>query len=140
MDKSTIVGSAVGILTLYLSEGGKELTKIAAKDTWEWVKGKLTSKGEVKKLSSLELNPDSKDAQKAIKESLLKIVDTDKNALRELSTLVSDYQNDNINIIGSTNTLVKNTFNIKNNFFSARRSIGRNEGDYGRNISIIMIN
>ena len=36
--------------------------------------------------------------------------------------------------------IVKNTFNIKNNFFSARRSIGRNEGDYGRNISIIMIN
>ena len=34
----------------------------------------------------------------------------------------------------------KDTFNIKNNFFSARRSIGRNESDYGRNISIIMIN
>ena len=34
----------------------------------------------------------------------------------------------------------KDTFNIKNNFFSARRSINRNENDYGRNISIIMIN
>ena len=34
----------------------------------------------------------------------------------------------------------KDTFNIKNNFFSARRSIGRNESDYGRNISVIMIN
>tara|TARA_B110000037_G_scaffold191100_1_gene224428 strand:- start:242 stop:1000 length:759 start_codon:yes stop_codon:yes gene_type:complete len=34
----------------------------------------------------------------------------------------------------------KDTFNVKNNFFSARRSIGRNENDYGRNISIIMIN
>ena len=34
----------------------------------------------------------------------------------------------------------KDTFNTKNNFFSARRSISRNEGDYGRNISIIMIN
>ena len=34
----------------------------------------------------------------------------------------------------------KDTFDIKNNFFSARRSIGRNENDYGRNISIIMIN
>jgi polyphenol oxidase len=33
----------------------------------------------------------------------------------------------------------KDTFNIKNNFFSARRSISRNENDYGRNISIIMI-
>ena len=34
----------------------------------------------------------------------------------------------------------KDTFNTKNNFFSARRSINRNENDYGRNISIIMIN
>ena len=34
----------------------------------------------------------------------------------------------------------KDTFSAKNNFFSARRSINRNENDYGRNISIIMIN
>ena len=34
----------------------------------------------------------------------------------------------------------KDTFNAKNNFFSARRSISLNETDYGRNISIIMIN
>ena len=34
----------------------------------------------------------------------------------------------------------KDTFNAKNNFFSARRSISHNETDYGRNISIIMIN
>jgi len=34
----------------------------------------------------------------------------------------------------------KDTFNIKNNFFSARRSKSCNESDYGRNISVIMIN
>ena len=34
----------------------------------------------------------------------------------------------------------KDTFNVKNNFFSARRSISQNESNYGRNISIIMIN
>ena len=34
----------------------------------------------------------------------------------------------------------KDTFNIKNNFFSARRSKNNNENDYGRNISVIMIN
>ena len=33
----------------------------------------------------------------------------------------------------------KDTFNKKNNLFSSRRSIGDNENDYGRNISIIMI-
>ena len=34
----------------------------------------------------------------------------------------------------------RDTFNVKNKFFSARRSISLNENDYGRNISIIMIN
>ena len=34
----------------------------------------------------------------------------------------------------------KDTFEPKNNFFSARRSIRNKENDYGRNISIIMIN
>ena len=33
----------------------------------------------------------------------------------------------------------KDTYDKKNNFFSARRSAHNNEGDYGRNISIIMI-
>ena len=34
----------------------------------------------------------------------------------------------------------KDTFNPKNNFFIVRRSISRNENDFGRNISVIMIN
>ena len=33
----------------------------------------------------------------------------------------------------------KDTFDKKNNFFSARRSIKKNEPDYGRNISVIML-
>ncbi len=33
----------------------------------------------------------------------------------------------------------KDTFDKKNNFFSARRSIKRKEPDYGRNISVIML-
>ena len=33
----------------------------------------------------------------------------------------------------------KDTFNPKNNFFSARRSLRKKNNDYGRNISIIMI-
>jgi len=32
------------------------------------------------------------------------------------------------------------TFNKKNNFFSARRSLKLGHNDYGRNISVIMIN
>ena len=33
----------------------------------------------------------------------------------------------------------KDTYNPKNNFFSARRSIKKKFADYGRNISVIMI-
>ena len=33
----------------------------------------------------------------------------------------------------------KDTYNPKNNFFSARRAIHNNQNDYGRNISLIMI-
>ena len=32
------------------------------------------------------------------------------------------------------------TFSAKNNFFSARRALASGHDDYGRNISIIMIN
>ena len=42
--------------------------------------------------------------------------------------------------IKNIEVIKKDTFNIKNNFFSARRSNSYNENDYGRNISIIMIN
>ena len=34
----------------------------------------------------------------------------------------------------------KDTFNMKNNFFSSRRALMKKDKDYGRNISIIMIN
>ena len=42
--------------------------------------------------------------------------------------------------IKNINLLNIDTFNEKNNFFSARRSLRLNHNDYGRNISIIMIN
>ena len=42
--------------------------------------------------------------------------------------------------IKNINLLNIDTFNEKNNFFSARRSLRLNHNDYGRNISIIVIN
>ncbi len=44
------------------------------------------------------------------------------------------------NKITNIDTINIDTFDQKNNFFSARRSLKLNHGDYGRNISIIMIN
>ena len=44
------------------------------------------------------------------------------------------------NKIEKIDTINIDTFVKKNNFFSARRSLGLNHDDYGRNISIIMIN
>ena len=45
-----------------------------------------------------------------------------------------------LNQIKNIDPLNIDTFNKKNNFFSARRSLRDNHNDYGRNISIIMIN
>ena len=42
--------------------------------------------------------------------------------------------------IKNLETINKDTFDTKNNFFSARRALKNKENDYGRNISIIMIN
>ena len=44
------------------------------------------------------------------------------------------------NKIKKIETLNIDTFNINNNFFSARRALKLNHADYGRNISIIMLN
>jgi len=44
------------------------------------------------------------------------------------------------NKISSIDHININTFDVKNNFFSARRSLRLKHDDYGRNISIIMIN
>ena len=44
------------------------------------------------------------------------------------------------NKISSIDHINIDTFNEKNNFFSARRSLRLKHDDYGRNISIIMIN
>ncbi len=45
-----------------------------------------------------------------------------------------------LNKILNIDTINIDTFDKKNNFFSARRSLRLNHDDYGRNISIIMIN
>jgi len=44
------------------------------------------------------------------------------------------------NKIKDIDVINKDTFNVKNNFFSARRALSLSQNDYGRNISIIMIN
>ena len=45
-----------------------------------------------------------------------------------------------LNMISNIDMKIVDTFIKKNNFFSARRALRSNEDDYGRNISIIMIN
>ena len=45
-----------------------------------------------------------------------------------------------INKVKNIETLKIDTFNIKNKFFSARRALRLKHNDYGRNISIIMLN
>jgi len=55
---------------------------------------------------------------------------------------LANYVKSQLKLIKITNIDMKNidTFSKKNNFFSARRSLRLKHDDYGRNISIIMIN
>ena len=55
---------------------------------------------------------------------------------------LNGYIYNQLKIMGIKNLEIikKDTFNPKNNFFSARKSIQNKNNDYGRNISIIMIN
>ena len=45
-----------------------------------------------------------------------------------------------LNKISNIDHVNIDTFDVKNNFFSARRSLSLKDDDYGRNISIIVIN
>ena len=55
---------------------------------------------------------------------------------------LANYVKSQLKLNKITNIDMKNidTFDEKNNFFSARRALRSNQDDYGRNISIIMIN
>ena len=57
----------------------------------------------------------------------------------ELDVEKTAYSNSNFSIEKVLDIIDKDTYNQKNNFFSARRSIHKKQDDYGRNISLIMI-
>ena len=64
------------------------------------------------------------------------------NSNKNLSIKISKYIQYQLNSFGISkiDVIRKDTFDKKNNFFSARRSLKLKHDDYGRNISIIMIN
>ena len=90
-------------------------------------------------LKSYEVKQDfvKKFIKKDIKNKIFFKTAKDKNYFNLREYIVCQLKNLDINKIEVIN---KDTYNIKNNFFSARRSKDRDEDDYGRNISIIMIN
>ena len=88
----------------------------------------------------------SYEVQKNFKDKFLKKDKHSKNffKLRKNKTYFSlnKYIYSQLKKLGVENLEIinKDTFDPKNNFFSARKSIHNKENDYGRNISIIMIN
>ena len=88
----------------------------------------------------------SYEVQKNFKDKFLKKDKHSKNffKLRKNKTYFSlnNYIYSQLKKLGVENLEIinKDTFDPKNNFFSARKSIHNKENDYGRNISIIMIN
>jgi len=64
-----------------------------------------------------------------------------KSKVNKIFFSLKDYLAEQLKEFGIKNIEIikKDTFNVKNNFFSARRSLKNKNNDYGRNISIIMI-
>ncbi len=65
-----------------------------------------------------------------------------KNRKKKTYFCLNKYVYHQLRYLGIKNLEIinKDTFNLKNNLFSARRALKNKENDYGRNISIIMIN
>jgi len=86
------------------------------------------------------------EVQKDFKDKFLKKDKQSKNffKIRKNKTYfgLNKYVYNQLKKIGIKNLEIinKDTFDQKNNFFSSRRSIRNKENDYGRNISLIMIN
>ena len=86
------------------------------------------------------------EVKKDFKDKFLKKNKNNKIFFRKIKNKIhfdlSKYINSQLKSLKIKNIEIidKDTFNEKNNFFSARRSISRNENDYGRNVSIIMLN
>ncbi len=72
------------------------------------------------------------------KENLKYFINTNNKLYFDLSSYV--YSSILKNEIKNIETIKIDTFDIKNKFFSARRALSLNHDDYGRNISIIMLN
>ena len=90
-------------------------------------------------LKSYEIKPSfiKKFIKKDIKSKIFFKKIGNKNYFNLSGYIAHQLKNLNVN---KMEIIKKDTFNIKNNFFSARRSKKHNESDYGRNISVIMIN
>ncbi len=69
----------------------------------------------------------------------IKFFDTKKNKINfDLMAYVKNQIK--LNLINKIDLINIDTFEQKNNFFSARKSLKLQENDYGRNISVIMVN
>ena len=111
--------------------------------------GYFLSKGSKKKNIIVIIGPCIAQENYEIKNDFLrKFINQDKNnkiyfkkIKKKTFFSLKDYLKDQIRSLGVNNieTINMDTYNIKNNFFSSRRSLHNDSDDYGRNITTIMI-
>jgi hypothetical protein len=83
MDPASLATAAVAVLSPYLAESGKEVTKTVAKDLYTWLKGKLTGRV-AEALDDLEKAPASEDNRADLRKQLTKALEANPQLREEL--------------------------------------------------------
>lgn len=89
MDPASLAAAAVAVLSPYLVEGGKEVTKTAATDVYAWLKAKLTGRA-AEALGDLERAPTSEDNRADLRKQLAKALEADPALQAELRRMLPE--------------------------------------------------
>ncbi|EWY36742.1 hypothetical protein N825_25245 [Skermanella stibiiresistens SB22] len=91
MDPVSLATAAVAVLSPYLVEGGKEVTKTAGKDLYAWIKGRFTGPVPVAEaMDDLEANPTLEDNRADLRKRLAKALAADPSLVEELKALLPE--------------------------------------------------
>jgi hypothetical protein len=87
MDPVSLATAALAVLSPYLVDGGKEVTKTVAKDIYTSLKGKLTGRA-AEALNDFEKAPTSEDNWGDLRKQLIKALEADPQLREELRLLL----------------------------------------------------
>jgi hypothetical protein len=92
MDYNALATVAIGTITPYLMDGGKELTKLAVKELWEIIKSPFTTDREKHVLEELEQKPKDPKTQGKAELILSEKLESSPDLAQKIQTLIDKLQ------------------------------------------------